>query len=522
MSTLQKYTPFYVATLLLCVVLFIIYPYCQYYIDPDGIAYFTIAHRYASGDYLKAINGLWSPCSCWLVALLLKTGLAAMPAAVLVNAVAAVGMAYISQSFFLHFNINRKLQWMLMFALAVFLCYAVFIQLFEDLWQFFFLLSVFRMMLNKAFAEKPILWVIGGMVGALAYFAKGYSFPFFLLNTVCCTYFLVDAKQIKNHALWVKICWVMIATMLLCSAGWLYMLHSKYGIWTTSTSGALNTSWYLVGHAIWKPEIHYLLPPVYSDSPYFWEDPYLLVGATPQFWHSPSLFVMECVRICYRILGMVDCMNDISCCLFPLWLLAICIVVSKKVRAYFAPQIFLVALTIVLFPSGYLMSHFEARYIWYMLPLSMVLGAMVLDKLLVYVSKNWLKQLIMVAFCFSYGCFPIADLKNIINVGKDDYRMANELKQAGIKGTFAANVVINKDVQKVARIAYFSGNPYYNIQNTDFLPQELLQEMRRYKVKYYFYFHSAMDGSNYKLVDEQGKSFPEQDMQGLTIFTVNP
>jgi hypothetical protein len=67
------------------------YPFNQYYIDPDATAYLTIAQRYAHGDLQRAINGYWSPWSIWLTAALIKTGIAAFKAAIMVNAIAAVG-----------------------------------------------------------------------------------------------------------------------------------------------------------------------------------------------------------------------------------------------------------------------------------------------------------------------------------------------------------------------------------------------------------------------------------------------
>ena len=128
MSTFQKYAPFFASALLMCIVLFFIYPHYQYYIDPDGTAYLTISQRYANGDYARAINGYWSPWSCWLTALLIKGGLAAIPASVVINALGATGFLFISQSFFLKFEIVRKQQWMLNVTLALFLCFAVFHQ----------------------------------------------------------------------------------------------------------------------------------------------------------------------------------------------------------------------------------------------------------------------------------------------------------------------------------------------------------------------------------------------------------
>ncbi len=89
--------------LLMCLVLFIIYPHYQYYVDPDSTAYLTISKRYATGDFHRAINGYWSPWSCWLTAGLIKPGLAAIPAGVIINSIGALGFLYISQSFFCSF-----------------------------------------------------------------------------------------------------------------------------------------------------------------------------------------------------------------------------------------------------------------------------------------------------------------------------------------------------------------------------------------------------------------------------------
>jgi hypothetical protein len=76
--------------------------------------------------------------------------------------------------------------------------------------------------------------------------------------------------------------------------------------------------------------------------------------------------------------------------------------------------------------------------------------------------------------------------------------------------------------QEIVRLAYFSGNPYYNMP----LPVsqgELLKEMRRYGIKYYFHFKNAEDES-FHFTDESGSPFPEVTsgrLKGLNIFLVS-
>src|ERR1700733_6092363 len=243
MTGLQKYTPFFVSAVLMCIVLVIIYPHYQYYIDPDGTSYLTISQRYANGDLERAINSFWSPLGCWLTAFLIMGGIAAIPASVIVNTLGAGGCLLITQSYFIKFGIARNLQWLLNVTFALFLCYAIFWQSFDDIWECFLLLSTLRIILAEEFVNKPLLWVACGVVGAIAYFAKAYSLPFFMLNTTCCTYFICK----DNKKQWLKVSFIAIGVMLLCSFPWIYAIHSKYNEWTPSTAGKLNMGWFLIG-----------------------------------------------------------------------------------------------------------------------------------------------------------------------------------------------------------------------------------------------------------------------------------
>src|SRR6185312_3415388 len=114
-----------------------------------------------------------------------------------------------------------------------------------------------------------------------------------------------DKKQ------WLKIAVVAIISMLACSFPWISALHEKYGIWTTGTAGSLNTSWYLVGHPYWK-DVDVFIPPVYQDSPYYWEDPYVANGPSPHFWNSWHLAGMQILRIGYNGLKLLISMAQLS------------------------------------------------------------------------------------------------------------------------------------------------------------------------------------------------------------------
>lgn len=509
MQTAQKYTPFIISALLMGIAVYVIYPHYQYYIDPDGVSYLTIAKRYASGDTHRAVNAYWSPWSCWLTALMIKTGVQAIPASIVINAMGATGLLYISQSFFLKFNIIRKLQWLLNITLALFLCFAIYAQSFDDLWECFFLLSTLRIMLSLRFAAMPGLWIATGFIGALAYFAKAYSFPFFILNTIVCSWF-IDKKQ------WLKISATAIVVMIICSMPWICILHHKYGIWTTSTAGPLNMSWYLVGHPYWKQGIDLLLPPAYPDSPNYWEDPWFANGYAPHFWNSWRLFGWQLVRVGYHLYKFVVSILQLTV-LFPFILLIwIRFIGNRKTRL--PDPAFIIALSAFLFPLGYLLINFESRYIWYLIPLSMVAGALFLQDHITDKDRRKSMQFLPFVFALSYLIYPAWGMVKMYHEGAAESDIAIQLQHLNIHGSYTAFVNPNHDTQRMSRLAYFSGNQFYSIPKQDVQFQQILPEMRRYHIKYFFAFDTA------KCVDEQGNPFPEITkgrIGGLKVYQIN-
>jgi hypothetical protein len=493
MQTHRKYYAFFASAVLMWVVLFIIYPHYQYYIDPDGTAYLTISKRYANGHIQRAINGYWSPWACWLTAGLIKLGLAAIPASVVINALGATGFLFISQSFFVRFDIVKKMQWLLNITLAFFLCYAIFWQSFDDLWECFFLLSALRIMLVNEFKNRPGLWIAMGVIGTLAYFAKAYSFPFFILNTVCCAWFLTQGDK----TLWLKISFTAIGVMILCSLPWIMALHNKYGIWTTSTSGTLNMSWYLVGHPHWKPGIDLLIPPAYPDSPYYWEDPWFANGDTPHFWDSWHLFGREIIRAGYHLVLFITATLQLSV-FFPLITIVVLLLLlwMKKIRLIFTDDLKIAALSFVLFPLGYVLVNFESRYLWYMLPLSMLFGAALLQN--GYFKFKIPVKLLAVIFPISFLITPIYGFVRMHYYnGREEFVLSQQLKAANIHGSFTGNL----HPRFMSRLAYFSGNQYYFLlSNPRFQGEGLIDEMNRYKIDYYIHYKEI---NSFTLFDKQ-------------------
>lgn len=489
---------FGVSAIVFCLVVYFVYPLYQYNVDPDGTSYLTIAARYAAGDYVRAINGLWSPWACWLTALLMKAGINAIPASVIINSIGGVGFLYISDAIFKKFEFSVIVRWLFGLSLVVFLVFAVFWQSFNDLWQAFLLLSVLRIMMNNEYTQKPSLWILTGIIATVAYYAKAYSLPFFILNTFCCAGLLSNG----NRILWAKMVVVPVAVLITGALPWVYALHTKYGMWGASTAGPLNMAWYLVGHPYWKEGINILVPPVYADTPYYWEDPYLVNGMLPKFTDSWYLFGKQILRVGYNCIMLVYSMCEITV-FMPL--VAFYMLRNLMYRADFSmlsASAKVVYMSFLLLPLGYIMVHFESRYLWYMLPLGMV-GAFFMVASLVK-NYGWDKNKVLLFFVVSIVLFPVWQLVKMANGGKAEHEYAMRLKNRFSK---PIDVVSNIHPRHLSKIAYFSGMRFFVI-NKQVLPKsvvdsvamrdkntdELRIDVIKYKIPYYMY---AVQGSNW-------------------------
>lgn len=520
MQHLRTYFPALLSCLIFFLAVRLVFPFYQYYIDPDATAYLTLAKRYAAGDFQKAINGYWSPWGIWLTAFFIKGNLAPFSAAILVNAFAASGFLLATHSLFVHFKISRTGLWFLDLTLSLFLVYAVFWQSFDDLWACFFLLLILSIIIRKDFIEKPFLWVLAGFLGALAYLSKAYAFPFFILEITVLGILLRNKTEKRRQRL--KMILVSLFVMLIFSFPWIYCLHEKYGIWMTGTAGTLNRSWYLVGHPFWKEGIVHLLPPVYPDSPSHWEDPFMVNGETPQFYSSVKLFFLQIIRLGYNILKMFQSFNELSAFFSISALSAAGIAFYPRLRNYFGEKAFPAAVSFLLFPLGYLAINFQGRYLWYMLPLSMLLGALWIQKTAVQGQLNRISKLALwFVFSVSFLVTPALGLKSMYREGEQQHRQAEMLKRENIRGSFTSNIPYGPQTQEVLRLSYFSGNPYFYLPLSVTRP-ELLKEMRKYGVRYYFHFHQK-GWDDFQLYNEYGTPFREISggkVEGLKVFEI--
>ncbi len=548
MQILRRHNLFLLSALLLVALVGLFWRWGQHCIDPDATAYLTLARRWAEGDVAKAVNGYWSPLGVWLTAGLMKAGLPVMKAAVVQNAAAAVFFLAGALALFRRFALPLFFQRSLAAVLVVFLTYAVYYQLFDDLWMCAALTGSLLILLREDFLRRPALWMLLGLCTAVAYYAKAYALPFSFLNIAVCGLMAGRAQAAARMQL-LKMLGIVAVVVVSIAMPWWMALHHKYGIWTTGTAGTLNLSWYLTGHQTHRADIGLLLPPPYPDAPYHWEDPWAASSTVlPHFWSSPRFFFLQLVRIGFTGLKFVGSLAELSGAALPLWVLGGCLVFSGRLREFFTTEnaevhrvsassvdrsaasvinkqapFRILAAQCFTFPALYFLINFESRYLWYLVPVLMVLGALALKKVWPFLKPRWLKALLAAVFAGSFMVKPVQELRMLSVLCHAEVRTANGLRLAGIREPFASLQSPN-DVY-MARIAYLSGNAWYCASREFFSWEEVRAEMRRYGIRHLYLRSSGAEPEVAQPLNEAGAPLAEISrgrIPGLRVFLLSP
>jgi hypothetical protein len=499
----------------------------RYYIDPDATSYLKIVENYVAGRYTEAINGFWSPMGCWLTVLWVKAShWPLFASAIAINTIAAVATLLASQKLFFKYRTAWLERLMFTLASALFWTYAIYKQSFTDIWQYFFILVGLLVLLKSDFHQKPLLWLGTGLIAALAYFSKAYSFYFFPLMTAAVLLLQLYHDRSFNWKKWLVMNVTIILTMLALASPWIFLLHDKYQIWTTSTAGKLNLSWWLVGHPEHRSDIKLLLPPPNQYAIFSFEDPYLIQGKFAHFWDSPTLMIKQLLRIGFNAIEWVKCSNLISPFYFITWILCIfSFFQAKNNRLLLSLGEQALAIVFLLYPCAFwLMSFDGGRYLWITIPLSMILGLTFAQRILWPLLTIKLRRLFIVIFFLSYLPNVIADSRSMIHVGKEEYQIAQQLKELGIKGSFATNKAIEGTIgHAILRIAYFSACPLYCFGENKWTTAEILKDAKRFNIDFYFYFYEKAS-EDCQLTDLEGNILPELtkgSIEGLKIYKLN-
>lgn len=469
-------------------------------LDSDSTAYLTIAERVSRGEYIESINGLWSPLNAWLIAPFIKQGHNAWEIAKWMNFIFGALNLFLFNQLLKQFKIESFIRLALMKAAAIFMAYAVYFQVFGDVLQLVFVLVYLCIIFSKQFTKKLYPSILCAVFMAIAFYAKAYSLVFFIAHFGICLFWLFK-KQLISRKEAIRNYSFALITVFICILPWTIALHQKYKVWSITTlAGKLNMSWYINSGKTFKPEIKLLIPPTYSNSPSFWEDPYVSQGELSSPLSSAKHFVKWVARILHTTITAVQCFNEISFLALAVLLISLFYFFFKKDAHKDSENTNaqLLILTGMVLPLGYLMMHIETRYIWLEVFLCMILGSLLLQSLQ-YILGQLRYKLAVIIFAVSFIIFPILQMEALKGKNHELFEQAQNFKSYNIEGSFTSNAT---DAGRMWVIAYLSKNSFYTIERTDYNYQELLDEMRRYNVKYFLY-----ESENNKVQINLGKEF---------------
>jgi hypothetical protein len=496
---------------LLAIAVAVLFPYCRYYVDPDATAYLTLARRYVSGDAFRAVNAYWSPLGVWLTALLHGLGMPLMAAAVLQNAAGSLALLWGSHRLFARAALPVPVHRTLLLAMLPLLVFAVYGQLFNDLWMAALLLGAYLVFTAGSFAERPRQWVLLGVLAALAYFAKAYALPYFVLQQMVLGYGLYRKRgKYRLRPLLIPLLAFVVVAM-----PWWLALYAHYGFWTTGTAGKLNLGWSLIGHAVFKPGFGGLLPPAFPDSPSYWEDPWLVNGVQPHWYDSAAMARLQVLRILYYGWLMLQNLAALSVCLPVLISALLILFVRRRFRRIVPEALRPAALQFFLFLPAFLLIHNEARYFWYLVPFGLLLLGWW------WQQKQDFRPAWGILLVLSFWVAPVENQARLINAGKVEYQAARTMRQLNLSGSFTSNARFGTETQRMFRLAYFSGNPWYQAPYPDMPAAQFWREVRRYQIRYYVAIQRPGSAGGLTLSDETGRSMPEVSggrMKGVRIF----
>lgn len=484
----------------------ILNPVLGYMLDSDCVAYLTIAERVAKGDYFKSINGLWSPLNGWLLVPFIKAGFNSWDVAKAMNCFFGGIVIVLSQILFWKFSKNVFSKWLFAFSLPIMICYFVFVQMFGDVMQLIFVLGYLLLLFTDNYFESKFKIFFSTILMAIGYYAKAYSLVFFILH-FCIVLFWFYKQQNKSTSATIKNAILGIVTSIIFVLPWSFQLQKKYNEFSlTGMAGKMNMSWYINSGKTFKEDITLLIPPSYNDSPTFWEDPYLSQTNLSSPFSSAKHFVKWIARVVYTSLESIQCFHELTFFAIAILLVGFYFYFFKKEENQTNRlNIQLLLITIMLLPIGYLAMHIETRYIWLNAILLWIVGFVLLEKLQLLNNKIFKIAALLLAFSFCY--FPLIQIKNLKFKNKDLFETSNELMKQNWQGKFTSNVT---DAGRMWVIAYLTKSQFYTIERTDYNESDLILEMKRYGVKYYFYeaennkIKHSLDENYFKKINQIG------------------
>ena len=504
-------------------------PYLR--LSADSTLYISIAEKYLRGDFNDAVNGYWGPMLSWLIIPFLYFGFShvfAINAIYLFSGVfAVIGVRALS----LRFEMTDNIRSITMLCMLPIILYYSITQPF-DLILLCFLVCYLSIVFKSSYSEKVSNGIFSGILGSFAYLTKSYAFPFFILHFLSMN--LLHLLRYKNKVEKKKVLRNALAGFILfalISGAWIIPLSSKYGHFTFSNMGKTNLAIMAPG----APEgtLEFGQPMFYKgffDPPnktaiVAWEDPsYIEVKTWSPFesWSNLKHFMRIILKNISQSLLIYESFSTLSIVIIIAYILLLCSQPFNKI--FLQSDLFYPLFTVFLYTGGYLFFHLEARYIWIVNILLLLMGGHILNVMLSkeFFKNNTRKNLLILLFI---GSFIFIPSKKTIQSTRDNFErdmhvMSTNLEKYNIKGNIASSrehVPVHDSWHKTFRLAYWLGGRYYGQAKDMISDKELESDLKEHNIEYYFQWGESGDNSGFL---SQFKELTNDEIPGLKIYSL--
>jgi hypothetical protein len=497
----------------------------------DSTLYISIAQKYLRGEFKDAINGYWSPLLSWLLLPFIYFGYSGVFAInaiyIILGALTMFGIWRLSY----RFQLTEKIRIVVLISLLPILLYYSYIQPF-DLLLLCLLIYYLDIMFDDNYPSRMHNGILGGFTGSLAYLTKSYAFPFFIIHFSLMNLFhylrnRINGKKILSNAITGFIIFFII------SGVWIALISTKYGYLTFSNMGKTNLA--ILGPD--APESGGLefgqpmfyrgfIEPPNKTALSAWEDPsYIKVKTWNPFGSLRNVkhFIKLILKNILECLQILESFSTLSITIIIVSLLLLkphlkfSDVISRRI-------IFFSLFTMFLYIAGYMPFHFEARYLWIVNILLLLLGAHLLSLMLdtKFFQDAFSKRILTLLFLLSFIFVPSYRFISISKGNLDSrmYYVSKELKKFGIKGRIASNreyVPVHDAWHKTFRLAYWLDSRYYGQAREGISDRELEEELKRYDIDYYFVWGNLYSNA---ILLSRYKEITGGEIPGLKIFSL--
>ena len=452
----------------------------RYHINTDVPTYVAIAHKYAAGHFHDAINSFWSPLISWLMVPLILFGMDPLVAFKVVGLVTGIFGFFVLKGLLLDFSIPESdIPVLLLGLIPAFYAFTL-ITMNPDFLLAVILLFYVRLVISENYGKKITDGLVCGFLGVVAYFAKGFAFPFFITHFIIinlCRYFSTVEATVRKNILSCLI--IGLVTFAFLSSPWIYLISAKFGKLTFNNAGSYNFK-LVMDHGRNPMEYIGFTAPPDPISVSIFDSPDIL-SAVSHLGGQESIDIAQSIAIVgHNIIHTVDIYQAGSIFSTTIIIFSVLFLMGLSKREVLGNKVSLALVTIVLYTAGYLPILVNKRYFYLSIFLIFVLGVSLIYRhdFLVRGRKN----VALVCLCISFMFMPIRDLYANVSVGRDIYRFSKVLGDMGVSGRIASNGSLDGSLFA----SYHLRAKYYGIASPGLSNSSLLRELNRYRINYYF------------------------------------